>query len=174
MNEPNITSARYFGSPCPKCGCHVRYTKNKSCVKCHKKLVNASKARKKLIEGHPYRDKMLELARKRSQRLRLNPEYAKAAYQKEKERYANDPEFRGRKITRVVERERQMQIRSLNGVYNDEINNIYQLARINGQTVDHIIPLNGKLVSGLHVPWNMQLLTRKENSSKGNKLIEVN
>jgi hypothetical protein len=38
-----------------------------------------------------------------------------------------------------------------------------------GMVVDHILPLCGRKISGLHVIWNLQYLTSVENSIKNNK-----
>ena len=64
---------------------------------------------------------------------------------------------------------------NLGGKWDHETSIIYeQCARLRATTgidsvVDHVWPLKGKNSCGLHVPWNLRIITREENTAKGNK-----
>ena len=63
----------------------------------------------------------------------------------------------------------------LSNDHNLQIKSIYSLTRLLTNLfdlkfeVDHVIPLKGVNCRGLHVPWNLQILTKSKNCSKGNR-----
>lgn len=98
-------------------------------------------------------------------------EYSKKCYENNKERsFANSAKYRARKRNAVppwLNEDMKQQIESL-------FKKAKELTVKTGipHEVDHIIPLMGKTVSGLHVPWNLQVLNRFDNRSKKNLIKE--
>lgn len=73
---------------------------------------------------------------------------------------------------RAAKRERTI---ALDSVHRQQMREIFRTARRLTSTthipheVDHEIPLLHPLVCGLHVPWNLQILTQKANREKHNR-----
>lgn len=102
-------------------------------------------------------------------------EYHSARYADLRE---NDPDFQAKSAAwRAAYRARKLQATPswLNKSQMDQMKEIYVACRnVTLETgiehhVDHIVPLKGTNVCGLHVPWNLRVLEAKENMSKGNK-----
>jgi hypothetical protein len=80
---------------------------------------------------------------------------------------------------KVIRRKRHVEMATPIWVDQDQIRPFYEEAqRMTKDTgityhVDHIVPLRGKSVCGLHVPWNLRVIVGTENGTKANKLIAV-
>jgi len=64
-------------------------------------------------------------------------------------------------------REKEATPRWLTEAHWGEIKKLYK-SRKNGEHVDHIVPLKGVGVCGLHVPWNLRVISAEENCGKSN------
>jgi hypothetical protein len=127
------------------------YDKNKEV--CDAKVIECRKK---------YRDKY---AIKQREWAQTNPEKVAAIRKRSYEKNS------AKEIARV--RRRQGRIKHCEIFMNQaelaEIQGMYDFCNIfKGYEVDHIIPLNGKLVSGLHVLSNLQVLPISKNRSKSN------
>lgn len=143
------------------------------CAACSRKAnLAANKDQTKAIdrsrryrEAHPELEAARRLADKEASALRLK-KWAKENVEKQKAHvYVKTATRRARKIKATVAWANKFFIAEA-----------YALARLRTKTtgvvwhVDHIIPLKGKIVCGLHVEHNMMVIPATTNRAKGNKL----
>jgi 5-methylcytosine-specific restriction endonuclease McrA len=93
----------------------------------------------------------------KQQRLRA-AKSNRAHYKKNKEYYVDKTQRKRKRTTNI----------NLSDFNKEKIKKIYASAE--DDHVDHIFPLIHPHFCGLHVPWNLQVLTAFDNLSKGNKV----
>ena len=138
----------------------------RKCLKClkEKSLSDFGKLTQKNKEGVPYyRATCKECQTKPIRTYKYPREYHNFHRAKWRKKY---PE----KARAAVNAYRQRVRQPISKYFYTEIKQVYVEAKRQGLSVDHIIPLNGKTVSGLHVPWNLQLMSLRENVLKSNSL----
>lgn len=152
---------RYFtGNNCSKGHIAERYTKNKTCCECANSAANKVKAKNR----NKYTRSSGEWQRKNPSKI--------AAYQLARNR--KNPAKRNLLTANYRSAKDDRQPPWLNAGQLFEMESIYSYCsalRSAGLDyhVDHIVPLRGDNVSGLYVPWNLQVITGSENMSKGNR-----
>lgn len=185
--EAKATGAKYYftGEPCKHGHVAPRKTKG-ACVDCLKvewekgnqtraeyfRSYNQSDAGQKAKKAYYARNKESVIARAQSR-----PSYKKADYRNgHKER---NPDLYKELVSVRRRRFRQATPSWLSAEQRLEIRLKYRLAielsRRTGvrHAVDHIVPLQGEEVCGLHVPWNLDVITQDKNLKKSNKLVDA-
>lgn len=164
----------YFtGKPCKHGHAAKRQTSSKGCSECQKiafakweskNLEYRAKAKRKARSEHP--ERFREIQRKSRQKN------AKSHRQRCLDRYkAKKPEYIANNKRRLADKAQ----RTPAWANHQEIKKIYAQASLKTATtgveyhVDHIVPLRGKFVSGLHVEYNLQVIPKAENMRKYNK-----
>lgn len=175
-----LGAAHYFtGEPCVRGHVAPRKTKG-ACVECMKEdwaTGNAKRALKPKSEasreaGRRYYEKNRDLVLARANNQPT--EQRKAARKAWKLR---NPEAAQASANAWKRRARHAMPRWLTAEHKAQIRAMYLAARkLTKDTgikhvVDHIVPLRSEVVCGLHVPWNLQILTHNVNCAKSNKLL---
>ena len=149
----------HTGKPCKHGHIAERYTANKTCVVC----------------GNATADKAKEKDRARYVAAsvawgRRNPDKM-AQYQRTKNAKRPGQRNLWTMNYRTAKAERMPPWLNAGEVFEMEcVYNYCSALRATGLDyhVDHIVPLRGETVSGLHAPWNLQVLPGRDNMSKGN------
>lgn len=180
-----IGSKYYFtGEPCKHGHVAPRKTKG-NCVECLKvewsqtagarteyfQRYNQSEAAKDAKRRYYEKNREAVIARSQARPLEEKRRWQKAWKERNLLWVRADTKARRR-------RHRQATPKWLTRKQKSEIRQLYQIAMTMTKTtgeryvVDHIVPLRSESVCGLHVPWNLRVITREENLKKSNQLVD--
>jgi hypothetical protein len=166
----------YTGLPCIRGHIALRKTKG-SCVECMKedwkkdndkrKLQPKSEAAKEAGIRYYERNRAQVIARASARPLSDKQRYKKAHKDRNPEYYKILNSLRKRRHKDATPQWlTYAQKRDIKALYQQAM----ELTRVTGvrYVVDHYIPLNNPDVCGLHVPWNLRVITQEENLKKSN------
>ena len=162
----------FLGSPCNYGHNGVRYKSSKECVSC-------VAAKNHESERKEYQKQYYNTEKRKIYQAVYQKTYCKTdKYKDAKRQYAlENPEKGSARTMKYYAKKLERTPFWLTDTDYWMIEEAYELAalrtKITGITwhVDHIIPLQGKLVSGLHTPYNLQVIVGKINQSKGNFFV---
>jgi hypothetical protein len=174
----------YIGQPCYTCGANIYYVSVRRCVSCNR-----------IRRKHRYWSNPEKYRAEKAAWVKANPEkvrlYSSESYATDPEKFCNkvgvyrllnydtirirESIWRKRHRDRVnywsatrEARKRGATPKWLTKNQISEMKDLYYLAKILNSHVDHMEPLLGEFVCGLHVPWNLQILSASENIQKSN------
>lgn len=138
-------------------------------------IFESRKLRKKLARKKYFKSEKgkLALARyKRGVNGKLSDEKFRNSEKRMKSylKYWNSPKGKAIRAANKQKRLAQIKLATPKWANKEEIKKIY-LKCPEGYHVDHVIPLLGKDVCGLHVEYNLQYIDKIQNIKKGNKNV---
>jgi 5-methylcytosine-specific restriction endonuclease McrA len=180
--EAQALGAKFYftGEPCVRGHVALRKTKG-SCLECVKEDWTVDNERRK----EKPKTEAAKAAGKRYYEKNRVAVIARAAARPAEEKRRNRSDYKDRNVDVVradtsvrKRRHREATPKWLTSAERLQMRELYVQARKMTEltreryVVDHIVPLRGEEVCGLHVPWNLRVITQEENLKKSNKLVD--
>jgi 5-methylcytosine-specific restriction endonuclease McrA len=181
--EAKKTGNKYYftGKPCSRGHIALRKTKG-VCVECMKEdwaIDNAKRAEKPKSEAAKAAGRRYYEKNKEAVKARASARPAHEVRQYKDKHKSNNPEYYKSLNSVRKRRHRNATPKWITAEQKQAMRELYlsaqQLTKITGEryVVDHIVPLINPDVCGLHVPWNLRIITQEENLKKSNKILDT-